>query len=92
MTTRHCGYVVTLAEDIRDDEEQAMVTALRMVRGVVSVEPVLTDHGQHIAQVRVHREWLAMLKRVARQADSEGPDSIAPAAPEPAERSRWVGQ
>lgn len=92
MTTRHCGYVVTLAEDIRADENQAVLTALRMISGVISVEPVLADHSHHIAQIRVHREWLAMLKRVARQADSEGPNSIAPDEQDPPERSRWVGQ
>lgn len=43
MTDRHAGYVVTLAADIREDEAEEILTALRMVKGVLAVEPVVAD-------------------------------------------------
>jgi hypothetical protein len=49
VTDRHSGYVVTLAADVRDDDAQAIITALRMVRGVISVEPVIADIQSLIA-------------------------------------------
>lgn len=46
MTDRHTAYVVILENDIREDDAEATITALRMVRGVASVQPIVktTDH------------------------------------------------
>lgn len=44
MTERHAGYVVTLLEDLHEDEAALTMNALRMVKGVVSVVPVLAGH------------------------------------------------
>lgn len=52
MTTRHAGYVVTLKDDIRDDDDQRIITALSMVSGVVSVDPIVSDPTVHIAEAR----------------------------------------
>lgn len=52
MTERHAGYIVTLAEDIREDDAEHIVNALRMVRGVLSVEPVRADLNSAIADER----------------------------------------
>lgn len=43
MTDRHSGYLVTLARDMREDDAEAIITALRMVRGVESVTPVQSN-------------------------------------------------
>lgn len=56
MTTRHAGYVVTLAEDIREDEAEDILTALRMISGVVSVKPVGSDLATMVARERVRVE------------------------------------
>lgn len=57
MTDRHAGYIVTLAKDIREDDAQAVITALRMVKGVLSVEPVLSDEWiEHLAHERAYDE------------------------------------
>lgn len=56
MTARHAGYVVTLAEDIREDDAEHILTALRMISGVVSVKPVTANFEQVIARERVHAE------------------------------------
>lgn len=57
MTDRFAGFVVVLADDIREDDAEAVVTALRMVKGVVSVTPVVCDPTLAIAQQRVKREF-----------------------------------
>ena len=57
MTDRHAGYLITLADDIREDSDQAVITALRMVKGVLAVEPVPATYELVIAKQRVDREW-----------------------------------
>lgn len=58
MTGRHSGYIVTLAEDIReDDAEESVLNAIRMVRGVVSVVPVTASASQSIAEQRRDQDW-----------------------------------
>jgi hypothetical protein len=68
VTDRHSGYVVTLADDVRDDDAEAIITALRMVRGVISVQPVVADIQSVIAEARRDVEWrealLAMMRRM----------------------------
>lgn len=57
MTDRHAGFVVTLAQDVREDDAEAVIAALRMVKGVVDVQPVAGDYGLHIAEVRAEERW-----------------------------------
>lgn len=49
MTDRHAGYLITLAEDVREDDAEHVLNALRMIKGVATVEPVVSDYGLHIA-------------------------------------------
>lgn len=56
MTTRHAAYIVTLTEDRREDDDEAIRTALRMVAGVLSVEPVPADYQLHIATERIRSQ------------------------------------
>ena len=57
MTTRHAAYLVTLAEDTRSDDAEDIVTALRMVKGVIKVEPVPASIDVSIAKARVDSDW-----------------------------------
>jgi hypothetical protein len=57
MTDRHAGYVVTLGTDIREDDAEAILTALRMVKGVITVEPVISSYEVHIAESRARAEF-----------------------------------
>ena len=61
MTDRHAGYVVTLTDDIREDDAEAIINALRLIKGVVSVQPVAGDHQLVIAKERVREEYRAKL-------------------------------
>ena len=56
MTDRHSGYVVVLKEDIREDDAESILTALRMIKGVVSVEPIIGGYDLIMAQARVRNE------------------------------------
>jgi hypothetical protein len=67
MTDRHAGYIVTLAEDIREDDAEAVLTALRMVSGVVSVTPLVSDYTFAIARERRDRVWAGSLRDLVRR-------------------------
>lgn len=56
MTDRHAGYIITLKSDIREDDAKATLTALRQIKGVVAVQPVVADVQQHLAISRVRCE------------------------------------
>lgn len=57
MTDRHSAYIVVLNNDVREDDAEHIINALRMVKGVAAVDPVVTDYDEHIARTRVDREW-----------------------------------
>ncbi len=63
MTERHMGYIVMLDENMRaDDDSQAVIAALRMIRGVVSVVPVTADYEADVIAVRRRdSQWRARL-------------------------------
>ena len=52
MTDRLCGFIVVLDKDLREDDAQEVLNALRMIKHVISVEPVGSDHVTHIARER----------------------------------------
>lgn len=78
MTDRHAGYVVTLAEDIReDDAEEGVLTAIRMIRGVIAVSPVTADVAVHTGRDRADAAWRDALMRLLR----DGPASNSKSQP-----------
>lgn len=64
MTDRHAAYLVTLDTDIREDDAEAVITALRMVRGVLKVKPVPADANLAIAEDRARAELVRKLSDV----------------------------
>jgi hypothetical protein len=57
MTDRHSGYVVTLEKDIREDDAESIINAIRMIKGVSSVAPVIASHEEMIFTARRDRLW-----------------------------------
>lgn len=53
MTTRHAGYIVTLDRDIREDDAAPILAAIKLLKGVVSVKPIIASLEQHLAEERV---------------------------------------
>ena len=64
MTDRIAGFVVSLAENLREDDAQETLTALRMIRGVVRVEPVVADPSQQIARSQAGAELLRRFRAI----------------------------
>ena len=58
MTDRINAFVVILDRDIRDDDVEAITNALRMVKHVASVEPVVARSTEGmVARTRVSKWW-----------------------------------
>ena len=56
MTGRTNAITVVLEKDVRNDDAETILTAIRMVRGVLSATPNVSELSDHIAQERVRRE------------------------------------
>lgn len=61
MSDRHAAYIVTLAENIHEDDAEVVMVALGAIRGVLSVKPVVADLELHIAE---ERAWYDIRTRV----------------------------
>lgn len=57
MTDRHRGYVVVLENDIREDDAEAVINAMRMIKGVLTVKPIIADAASMIERERVKVEY-----------------------------------
>lgn len=68
MTDRHAAYIVTLNHDIREDDAEAILNALRMVKHVLSVEPVVADYSQHVAEQRANDAWRERIYKMVGEA------------------------
>lgn len=67
MTDRHAGYVVVLDADIREDDAEAVLAALRMVKHVRSVAPVVANPGLMIAEIRARTDYADRLVAAIRE-------------------------
>lgn len=50
MSDYHCGYVVILEDEIKDEYSKAVIDAIRQLRGVLDVQPVVANAEFHIAK------------------------------------------
>ena len=55
MTDRYVGFLVALENPMRDDDSQATLAAIRQIKGVVDVKPVIGDHNTMIGDMRARR-------------------------------------
>ncbi len=67
MTDRYAGYVVTMDRDVRDDDAEVTVAAIRQIRGVLAVDPLVADAALHVARERVRWELLDKLHKFCRE-------------------------
>ena len=56
MTERYKGFIVTLSDNIREDDAEAIINALRMIKGVADVSPVCANADDRIIRARVWHE------------------------------------
>lgn len=65
MTDRLRGVLVTFEKDIREDDAEEILNAIRMVKGVLTVKPLLVNNlEQAIAEDRVRHELHQKLFKV----------------------------
>ena len=68
MTDRINGVFVTLEHNLRDEPEEYLLNAIRMIKGVIDVTPNVVDNcADHVADVRVRGELQAKLFEVLRK-------------------------
>lgn len=56
MTDRYNAFVVILEKDIRDDDAEQIINAIKMVKGVLDVTPHIADPRDAIATTRAKQE------------------------------------
>lgn len=56
MTDRHTGYIVTLEREIREDDAEHIINAMRMLKGVVDVQPIVSDFQTTMAESKAKHE------------------------------------
>lgn len=61
MTDRYKGFVVTLTDDMRDDDAQHVIDAIKMIKHVANVEPMVSDMADYLARERARRELIDQL-------------------------------
>ena len=64
MTDRVRGFVVTLSKNLRADDAEALVNAIKCLAGVVGVKPVINEVSDDITEMRVRQEYLRRLYEV----------------------------
>lgn len=56
MTDRIKGVYVAFEQDLRTDDVEPLLEAIKQLRGVLSVEPKVRSFNDWVAQERVRRE------------------------------------
>jgi len=73
MTNRHAGYIVALDHNLREDDAENITNAIKMLKGVLSVQPVEGDHVVAIAEQRAwHRIWTQWGDMLVEERDKRG--------------------
>lgn len=53
MTDRYMAFTVVLDKDIREDDAEYIVNALKAIKHVLKVTPVVSNIEMHVAEARV---------------------------------------
>ena len=61
MTDRLKGLTVAFDRDIREDDAEAIVNAIKMIKGVLDVQPSYATSDDWIVEERVRRELYGKL-------------------------------
>lgn len=56
MTDRLKGVLITFDRDIRDDDAEAILTALKMVKGVMTVKPYIAGSEDYMMYHRGYQD------------------------------------
>lgn len=61
MTDRVNGLLVALENDIRVDDVEPLINAIKCLQGVVGVKVSVVDSSDMLARMRINSEWEAKL-------------------------------
>lgn len=64
MTNKYCGFIVVLDQDLRHDDAQALVGAIKLLRGVLTVTPLAADANYQTAELRARIELNERLLKI----------------------------
>jgi hypothetical protein len=64
MSDRYNALTVVLDRDIRTDDAKALISAIRMIKGVLTVTPIVVDSTAVVAYDRARRELIDKLYEV----------------------------
>lgn len=64
MTDRYNALTVVLEQDIRDDDAEPLIEAIKMLRGVLDVQGNVSSANFFVAQSRADREWREKLRKL----------------------------
>lgn len=57
MTDRYYALTVILKKDTRSDDAEPIIEAIKMIRGVEDVQPLLSDPVSYMAQERAKSQF-----------------------------------
>ena len=72
MSDRYNALVVVLEENDKSEDAESLITAIRQLRGVLSVEPNVSDISQIIADQRAKHDLGQKLWEVLYPKEKEG--------------------
>lgn len=61
MSDRHAGFVVTLDQDLKDEDAEEIANAIRCLQHVVTVRPVVSNIEMHLCREQVRHELMQKL-------------------------------
>lgn len=64
MTDQYSGVLVTFEKDIRKDDAQSLINAIKMIKGVISVDPQISDYEHLMAKSQAKHELIQSLFQV----------------------------
>lgn len=64
MTDRLEGVMVTFEKPTRDDDSEATIAAIRQIKGVLAVTPILQTGESGMVGIRIRRELIDRLYEV----------------------------
>jgi hypothetical protein len=67
MTDRLKGLVVVLDKDIRVDDAEEIINAIKMIKGVADVQGSVANYNDYMNRSRVDREWKERLWKMIRE-------------------------
>ncbi len=64
MTDRYSALIVVLEKDIREDDAESTIEAIRHIRGVLSVKGHISNPAEHIASSRIKAELFRKITNI----------------------------